>query len=233
MATRKNRGLQIRTERQRKHVDALFGKFSDAASVFTSRRQRDSMMTNNTEKNRQAQGSEMRIERRRKHVDALFNKFSKAASQFTSGNPKYFLPTNNNVEWLVAWLNMPGVPGLRNDFAKLIGAMNESAHWHDSLSRRMHVGGRLEGVRSFFALQAIEALSKDGSLRQIRQCQSCARWLFAKNRRQRFCSGPCREKAFRKSDEGKAKRAAYMSGYRERLKRMEDSGRKFIAKAPR
>ena len=76
------------------------------------------------------------------------------------------------------------------------------------------------------ALQQIERLSEKGLLDRIRRCQICGRWLFAKHRRQRFCKDSCREKAFRKTPDGRAKRAKYMRKYRKDVKLREESALK-------
>jgi len=173
-----------------------------------------------------SRGLQNRMGREVKRVEALWNKYSEAASRFTARRQHDFLPTNNNVAWLVAWLNLAEIPELGSEFAALIGAMNESARWHDSLTRRISSGRGLEYVRSVAALQVIEGLSKDGSLRRIRRCDWCRAWLFAKNRRQTFCSDRCRENAFRKTPEGRAKRTQFMRDYREREKLREESALK-------
>jgi DNA-binding phage protein len=63
--------------------------------------------------------------------------------------------------------------------------------------------------------------ARRGLLRHIRECTQCGRWFAARRRDQHFCSAKCREKAFRKNPQGRSKRAAYMRGYRARLKRLE------------
>lgn len=78
-----------------------------------------------------------------------------------------------------------------------------------------------------------ESLGRDGLLDRIRQCLTCGKWIYARFQRERFCSGPCREKAFRSSPEGKEKRKKYMQGYRERLEQMEQNFLKAGAKARR
>jgi hypothetical protein len=60
-----------------------------------------------------------------------------------------------------------------------------------------------------------------GLLRHISQCKSCNQWFVALRKDQKFCSGKCREKTFRGSSDGKAKRAAYMRRYRAGLKRRD------------
>lgn len=71
--------------------------------------------------------------------------------------------------------------------------------------------------------ESFENLGRLGLLDRIRQCRCCGLWLFAKFKRQWYCSGTCREKAFRSSKEGRKKRAEYMSKYREKLKRLDEA----------
>jgi hypothetical protein len=64
-------------------------------------------------------------------------------------------------------------------------------------------------------------MATGGLLRFFVDCPTCGKWFIARRKNQRFCSQGCREKNFRSSDAGKAKRARYMQGYRERLKRRD------------
>jgi hypothetical protein len=61
-----------------------------------------------------------------------------------------------------------------------------------------------------------------GYLRMISQCPTCRTWFVIKRKDHKFCSGACREKHFRGSKEGKAKRAEFMRKYRAGLKRMSE-----------
>jgi hypothetical protein len=65
--------------------------------------------------------------------------------------------------------------------------------------------------------------ARQGFLRHIDECHLCGGWFLSRKRDHKFCSSECREKAFRKSDEGRAKRAAYMKRYREGLRRLEQN----------
>jgi hypothetical protein len=76
-----------------------------------------------------------------------------------------------------------------------------------------------EGVGD--ALYRFVRLAESGRLRRMRRCRSCVAWLYAKFERQWYCSGPCREKAFRHSATGKEKRRKYMQRYRANLERMQ------------
>jgi len=61
--------------------------------------------------------------------------------------------------------------------------------------------------------------ASDGTLRRVRECCRCNSWYAARRDDQKFCSSPCREKFFRTSDAGRAKRATYMRRYRANEKR--------------
>jgi hypothetical protein len=62
----------------------------------------------------------------------------------------------------------------------------------------------------------------DGYTQALRRCEKCRTWYAARRRDQKFCSDICRERQLRGTDEGKAKRAAYMKKYRAGLKRMSE-----------
>jgi hypothetical protein len=99
--------------------------------------------------------------------------------------------------------------------------------------RAMRVHHRMAEDLLAFQAEPLERLSELGLIDRIRECPTCGRWLFARFERERFCSGPCREKAFRASAEGKEKRRKYMQSYRARLKRMEQNYLKTSSKARR
>jgi hypothetical protein len=88
--------------------------------------------------------------------------------------------------------------------------------------RKTYVGG-------VFILEA----AFQGFLRLLSQCPTCEKWLVLRRGHHRFCSGKCREKAFRDSDEGRAKRARYMRQYRERLNRRDAENLRVSRKAKR
>jgi hypothetical protein len=75
--------------------------------------------------------------------------------------------------------------------------------------------------RAALVFEPLERLGQMGLLDRVRQCPTCGLWIFARFERERFCSSPCREKAFRGSAEGKRKRREYMRGYRARINRMD------------
>jgi hypothetical protein len=79
---------------------------------------------------------------------------------------------------------------------------------------------RKEGCSQFFGA-IILAAAHQGYLGLLRPCRACGLWFAAKRTVHRFCSGGCREKTFRGSTEGRSKRAAYMRGYRQRLRRRD------------
>jgi len=72
-----------------------------------------------------------------------------------------------------------------------------------------------------------------GFLRRLSQCPTCEKWFVLRRVDHKFCSGKCREKAFRHSDEGRAKRARFMRQYRERLKRRDAENLRVSRKAKR
>jgi hypothetical protein len=77
-----------------------------------------------------------------------------------------------------------------------------------------------EGSSQFFGAIVLAA-AYQGYLALLRSCRTCGLWFAAKRTVHRFCSGACREKTFRASAEGRVKRAAYMRGYRQRLKKRD------------
>jgi|ERR1700683_508728 len=67
----------------------------------------------------------------------------------------------------------------------------------------------------------IHDLAVAGRLHRVRECYFCRRWFFGRKDDQKFCLvGNCREKHWRTSAAGRAKRAVYMRRYRQGLKRM-------------
>jgi hypothetical protein len=69
-------------------------------------------------------------------------------------------------------------------------------------------------------LMVIRHLAEDGRLKQVREC-TCGRWFFAyrPSEHYRFHSNACRDKHWRSTPEGKAKRAAFARRYRSGKKR--------------
>lgn len=68
-----------------------------------------------------------------------------------------------------------------------------------------------------------------GLLSRMRECPQCAKWFFATDSRRRFCPGTCRQREWRKTDKGRASRAAYMRRQRAKEKKLREAkyGRKF------
>jgi hypothetical protein len=98
----------------------------------------------------------------------------------------------------------------RYPLAYALGAPTKSG-WSES------VEGKARDIHFAFILRA----AKRGLLKLLDQCNFCKRWFVPRREDQKYCSNSCREKAFRGSDEGKAKRAAYMKRYREGLRRRD------------
>lgn len=103
----------------------------------------------------------------------------------------------------------------------------------DALSFHEAAQQWLFGMDAHKAVGCLIKLAEAGLVGRMRQCWNCQKWIYAKFERQRFCSGPCREKAFRGSAEGKRKRREYMQGYRSRLKRMDENYLKSSSKPRR
>jgi hypothetical protein len=82
---------------------------------------------------------------------------------------------------------------------------------------RESIEGKVRDIPFAFVLRG----ATRGLLRLLVQCSRCMRWFVSRRKDHKFCSIACREKAFRCSDEGKAKRAAYMKRYREGLRRRD------------
>jgi len=69
-----------------------------------------------------------------------------------------------------------------------------------------------------------------GTLSSVRECLHCRSWFAVKKKDHRFCSGACGEKTYRTTDRGRARRAQYMRGYRQRLKRRDAENLKALRK---
>lgn len=85
---------------------------------------------------------------------------------------------------------------------------------------------QLRFFKFWTSLAIIYDLAADGRLRRVRKCETCGRWFFAyrPDKRFRFCPDPdsrCREKHWRGTDAGKAKRREFQRGYRSRRKKKE------------
>ena len=69
------------------------------------------------------------------------------------------------------------------------------------------------GSRSYFeaaSMAALHDLIADDALDALRNCgnESCGRWFLASRAKQRWCGQSCRQSAFQKTDDFKAKRRA-------------------------
>jgi hypothetical protein len=85
-----------------------------------------------------------------------------------------------------------------------------------------------EGEFETKAAHAVVRLEESKQLDLLLQCATCHKWFFATRPWQRFCPGGCRGKQYSASANGRATRAAYMRGYRKRLKRMDEEMKKVI-----
>jgi hypothetical protein len=78
------------------------------------------------------------------------------------------------------------------------------------------------GIEEGQALGAIFSLGREGLLGNLRRCDECRRWIFARFSHQRFCpGGRCRERYFKSSEKWKAHRRAYSK----KLYRLHKSGK--------
>jgi len=64
------------------------------------------------------------------------------------------------------------------------------------------------------ALNSILALARAGKLHNVTRCSQCRKWIFARTKRNTFCSDTCREKNFRSTPAGREARRLYMRRYR-------------------
>lgn len=67
------------------------------------------------------------------------------------------------------------------------------------------------------ALQMILKLTQIGYLTRLRHCAQCQKWLYARFGHQVFCSTPCQQKKYTKSERFKAHRRRYMRDRYEKL----------------
>jgi hypothetical protein len=72
-------------------------------------------------------------------------------------------------------------------------------------------------------LATIHGLAEEGRLSQVRKCEICGKWFYAYRRSEnyRFDRTGCRDKYYRHTVKGKAKRRTYMRDYRSRLRKGE------------
>jgi hypothetical protein len=76
----------------------------------------------------------------------------------------------------------------------------------------------------WISLATIHGLAAEGRLRQVRKCP-CGEWFYAyrPSEKYRFHDDSCRDKYYRHTPEGKARRCTYMRGYRSRLKKQDQA----------
>jgi len=106
------------------------------------------------------------------------------------------------------------------------------AGWTKEYILPRSVQGNPEAEAYLFGLWILEA-AFNGSLRRVLRCPNCRRWFKGLRKDHKYCSGKCREKAFRRSSEGRTKRAAYMRRYRAGLKRRDRENLKLRFKKER
>jgi hypothetical protein len=83
-------------------------------------------------------------------------------------------------------------------------------------------------LRLSVCLAIIHDLATKGLLRRVRECGTCGRWFFAyrPGERYRFCSDACRDKHWRQTPQGRARRAKYTRDYRRRLEEADKAFQK-------
>ena len=93
--------------------------------------------------------------------------------------------------------------------------------WHFSWMNPWSDDPEQRGLIAWTCFSIIHDFAHAGYLSRVRECKICGEWFFAHydSFRFRFCSDECREKHWRATPQGKAKRAAFMRKYREGLKR--------------
>jgi hypothetical protein len=74
------------------------------------------------------------------------------------------------------------------------------------------------------AVSSVLRLAERGRLNRLRKC-ACGNWFYARFSHQRFCATPCQQKDFRRTDQFRAHRRAYMRTHRMRLAKR--AGRSF------
>ncbi len=67
-------------------------------------------------------------------------------------------------------------------------------------------------------VRCVLQLIAQGAIMNVRRCQECTKWYFARFSHQEFCSGSCRGKHFAKTEDFKQKRRDYMRRYYRRKK---------------
>jgi hypothetical protein len=83
---------------------------------------------------------------------------------------------------------------------------------------RVYAGGNSDEIPfgEGNAVSSVLHLAEQGRLGQLRKC-ACGNWFYARFRHQKFCATPCQQKDFRRTDEFRASRRAYMRTHRMRL----------------
>lgn len=151
-----------------------------------------------------------------------------------SGEPKYeglsqLVKNMKEVERLAAESGYPSWPYkgfLRKKTDPLFERINPFFKKHRlvlSLESPSKFGWRecLLGKARDLPFSIIVWAAERGLLGLLSECNSCHRWFAARRVDHKYCSNSCREKTFRGSNEGKAKRAAYMKRYRAGLRRRD------------
>jgi len=67
-------------------------------------------------------------------------------------------------------------------------------------------------------IQWVVQLIAQGAILNVRRCQECTKWYFARFSHQEFCSSSCRGKHFAKTEDFRQKRRDYMRDYYRRKK---------------
>jgi hypothetical protein len=68
-------------------------------------------------------------------------------------------------------------------------------------------------ISTGLVIHTILNLAGAGYLSRLRRCSNCGRWLYAKSRKQDFCSTKCQQKHYTQSESYKAHRRNYMRRY--------------------
>ena len=126
----------------------------------------------------------------------------------------------------VLWRLKPHVEGLLKRIWRIydgFGIDLTPSSPHNSLwsFRRECPGGR---AMPWIWLTTIYELAATGRLAKVRECATCRRWFFAYSVKNefRFHNAACRDKYYRSTPEGKAKRAVFMERYRRRQKALDE-----------
>ena len=86
-----------------------------------------------------------------------------------------------------------------------------------------------EGEFEARAAHQVLKLEEKNLLHRLVQCRTCDKWFFASRDWNKFCSQRCRVQYELHTENGRKRRAKYMREYRERLKRMDEERKRYIA----